>query len=185
MGCRNPFRGIWSQMKNVVLMCGLMFCLGSVAQAYESAQDIEIEKADRVLVKKSERKLFLISNGKPYREFRVAMGPKPRGPKMAAGDERTPEGEYTLDRKNEESAFYKSIRISYPNEVDRARAAKAGIDNPGGAIMIHGQPTKDKQWPEDIAQTFNWTNGCIAVTDSQMDEIWAAVDVGTPITIQP
>lgn len=168
-------------MKNVVIW-GLL-CLAPVVQAYES--ELYTEKAERVLIKKSERKLFLISNGKPFREFHVVMGPKPRGPKMAAGDERTPEGEYTLDRKNENSRFYKSIRISYPNELDLARSEKAGIDNPGGSIMIHGQPTKDRQWPEEVAQTFNWTNGCIAVTDGQMDEIWAAVDVGTPITILP
>jgi murein L,D-transpeptidase YafK len=141
------------------------------------------QKADLVLVKKSERKLFLISGGQPFREYRVAFGPKPRGPKLAAGDERTPEGEYVLDRKNEKSAFYKSIRISYPNDTDRERAERLGLQ-PGGSIMIHGQPN-DRPWPEEVSQTFNWTNGCIAVTDLQMDEIWEAIDVGTPIRIQP
>jgi murein L,D-transpeptidase YafK len=160
-------------MKKIVGL--LLLCFASMVQA--------VEKAEMVLVKKSEGKLFLISNGKPFREYRVALGPKPRGPKLAYGDERTPEGEYTLDRKNEKSAFYKSIRISYPNELDRERAEKMGSD-PGGSIMIHGQP-KQKRWPEELAQTFNWTNGCIAVTDGQMDEIWASVDVGTPIRIQP
>ncbi len=169
-------------MKRLV-MWGVL-CVAPVVQAYEYEMVPGIEKAERVLVKKSEKKLFLISNGKPFREYRVVLGPKPRGPKMAYGDERTPEGEYTLDRKNENSAFYKSIRISYPNHIDRERSERAGIDDPGGAIMIHGQP-KVKPWPDDVAQTFNWTNGCIAVTDGQMDEIWAAVDVGTPITIQP
>lgn len=140
-------------------------------------------KVDLVLVKKSERKLLLISDSKPIREYRIAMGPRPRGPKMAAGDERTPEGDYVLDRKNEKSAFYKSIRISYPNESDRARAERLGV-HPGGSIMIHGQPN-NPAWPEDVAQTFNWTNGCIAVTDQQMDEIWEAVEEGTPIRIQP
>jgi murein L,D-transpeptidase YafK len=140
-------------------------------------------KAELVLVKKSEHKLILISGGQAFREYRVALGPKPRGPKMAIGDERTPEGEYILDRKNEKSAFYKSIHISYPNDADRDRAEKLGLQ-PGGSIMIHGQPN-EKQWPEDIAQKFNWTSGCIAVTDGQMDEIWDAVEVGTPIRIQP
>lgn len=140
-------------------------------------------KADLVLVKKSERKLVLFSGGQPFREFRVALGPKPQGPKIAIGDERTPEGEYILDRKNEKSAFYKSIHISYPNDVDRERAEKLGLQ-PGGSIMIHGQPNIT-QWPEEVAQKFNWTSGCIAVTDGQMDEIWDAVDVGTPIRIQP
>jgi murein L,D-transpeptidase YafK len=142
-----------------------------------------IEKADLVVVKKSERKLLLLSAGKAFREFRVALGPVPRGPKIAIGDERTPEGDYILDRKNEKSAFYKAIHISYPNQFDRQRAADRGL-NPGGSIMIHGQPNV-KTWSDDVAQTFNWTSGCIAVTDSQMDEIWAAVDAGTPIKIQP
>ncbi len=159
-------------MKKIVL---LLLLIAPVAHA--------LEKAELVLVKKSEGKLFLISNGKPFREYRVALGPRPRGPKIAYGDERTPEGEYTLDRKNDHSTFYKSIHISYPNEFDRERAEKLGAD-PGGAIMIHGQP-KQSQWPEELAQKFNWTNGCIAVTDGQMDEIWDSVDVGTPITIQP
>lgn len=141
------------------------------------------EKADLVLVKKGEKKLFLISAGKPFREFRIALGPMPRGPKTAIGDERTPEGEYVLDRKNDRSNFYKAIHISYPNQFDRQRADQLGV-NPGGSIMIHGQPNV-KTWSEDVAQTFNWTSGCIAVTDSQMDEIWDAVDAGTPIRIQP
>ena len=169
-------------MKRLVIW-GVL-CVAPLAQAYEFQLVPGVEKADRVLVKKSEKKLFLISNGKPFREYRVVFGPKPRGPKMAYGDERTPEGDYTLDRKKENSAFYKSIRISYPNAIDRERSARAGIEDPGGSIMIHGQP-KEKPWPEHVAQTFNWTNGCIAVTDGQMDEIWEAVDVGTPITIQP
>ncbi len=142
-----------------------------------------LEKADLVLVKKSEKKLLLISSGKPFKEFRIALGPVPRGPKTAVGDQRTPEGEYILDRKNDRSNFYKAIRISYPNTFDRERASQLGV-NPGGSIMIHGQPNV-KTWPEEIAQTFNWTDGCIAVTDSQMDEIWEAVDAGTPIRIQP
>ncbi|HEY3697731.1 MAG TPA: L,D-transpeptidase family protein [Spongiibacteraceae bacterium] len=142
-----------------------------------------IEKADLVLVKKAEKKLLLISAGKPFKEFRIALGPMPRGPKVSVGDEHTPEGDYILDRKNEKSAFYKAIHISYPNQFDRERAQRMGL-NPGGSIMIHGQPNV-KTWPEEIAQTFNWTSGCIAVTDDQMDEIWSAVDAGTPIRIQP
>lgn len=160
-------------MKKVVLC--VLLALTSAAHA--------IEKAELVLVKKAEKKLFLISEGKPFREYRIALGPIPRGPKISAGDERTPEGDYVLDRKNEKSNFYKSIRISYPNDFDRERAHNLGF-NPGGSIMIHGQPNV-KQWPEDVAQTFNWTSGCIAVTDGQMDEIWEAVEAGTPIRIQP
>lgn len=161
-------------MKKVVALFVLFFTI-TAAHA--------MEKADLVLVKKAEKKLLLMSGGKPLKEFRIALGPVPRGHKIAAGDQRTPEGEYVLDRKNEKSNFYKAIHISYPNAFDRERASSLGV-SPGGSIMIHGQPNV-KTWPEEIAQIFNWTDGCIAVTDSQMDEIWNAVDAGTPIKIQP
>lgn len=160
-------------MKSAVLLTLFM----SVTAAHA------MDKADLVLVKKAEKKLMLISAGKPFKEFRIALGPMPRGHKIAVGDQRTPEGEYVLDRKNDKSNFYKAIHISYPNAFDRERASQLGV-NPGGSIMIHGQPNV-KTWPEDVAQTFNWTDGCIAVTDSQMDEIWDAVEAGTPIKIQP
>jgi murein L,D-transpeptidase YafK len=142
-----------------------------------------VEKADFVLVKKSERKLLLMRQGRAFKEFRIALGPKPRGPKIVKGDEHTPEGEYILDGKNEKSAFYKSIHISYPNAYDRERSRIVGRD-PGGLIMIHGQPRQSK-WPVEIAQSFNWTNGCLALTNDQMDVLWASVEVGTPIKILP
>lgn len=167
--------------RNIIFLNMRLIAAVALFLAVSSAH--AVPKADLVLVKKGERKLLLISAGEPFREYRISLGPKPRGHKMVAGDERTPEGEYVLDRKNQKSAFYKSIRISYPNDVDLERARRLGV-NPGGSIMIHGQPN-EKEWPEEVAQTFNWTNGCIAVTDTQMDEIWDAVDEGTPIRIQP
>lgn len=163
-------------MKNALL---LTLMLG-LATAFEAAAAV---KADLVLVDKSERKLYLIRDGEPYRSFRVSLGPRPWGHKQQAGDDRTPEGRYTLDFKKVDSPFYRSIRISYPNLMDRLRASELGVD-PGGAIMIHGQPEKSDQ-PPQFAQLFNWTSGCIAVTNEEMDEIWAAVDVGTPIEIRP
>lgn len=135
---------------------------------------------DRVLVVKSERMLYLKSNGEILRQYPVALGPVPWGHKEQEGDERTPEGRYVLDYKNEDSRFYKSIRVSYPNLRDRLRAEELGV-SPGGNIMIHGQPEGAK---ED-AQLFNWTNGCIAVSNEHMDEIWQLVTVGTPIEILP
>lgn len=142
-----------------------------------------IEKADMVLVIKSESKLYLKKDGKILEEYHVVFGANPKGHKLQEGDERTPEGEYTLDYKKEDSAFYKAIHISYPNELDRKRAMINGVD-PGGAIMIHGQKN-DIGWLSLISQYFNWTDGCIAVSNSAMDEIWEAVDVGTPIEIKP
>lgn len=149
-----------------------------------SSMAMALPKADFVLVNKSERKLYLLSEGRPIRTYHVALGDQPKGHKRREGDERTPEGRYQLDLKNEKSEFYKSIRISYPNRFDRLAAKTAGY-SPGGAIMIHGLPNRESEWPPRVRQAFNWTDGCIAVTNEEMDEIWAAVDVGTPIEILP
>ena len=142
-----------------------------------------MDKADSVLVVKSQSKLYLKRNGEILKAFHVAFGANPEGHKMQEGDERTPEGRYILDYKKEDSAFYKSIHISYPNKVDRERAKKEGV-SPGGFIMIHGQKN-GYGWLSWITQRFNWTDGCIAVSNSAMDVIWASVDVGTPIEIKP
>ncbi len=136
-----------------------------------------------VLVKKSESKLYLMKNGKIIKEYHVAFGANPKGHKQQEGDERTPEGKYILDYKKSDSSFYKSIHISYPNEQDKIRAKEAGVD-PGGLIMIHGQKNVFGMLAF-ITHRFNLTDGCIAVTNSAMDEIWQAVDVGTPIEIKP
>jgi murein L,D-transpeptidase YafK len=117
------------------------------------------------------------------KEFHVVFGENPKGHKQQEGDERTPEGHYILDFKNPDSRFYKSIHISYPNEQDKARARAAGV-NPGGLIMIHGQKNNLGLFA-NVVQNFNWPDGCIAVTNSEMDEIWNAVDEGTPIEILP
>ena len=142
-----------------------------------------LEHADLVLVIKSDTKLLLLRDGKVFSEYRAAFGANPEGHKQREGDERTPEGRYVLDYKIRDSAFYKSIHISYPNERDKRRARQADVD-PGGAIMIHGQKNGYGRlsW---ILQNFNWTDGCIAVSNAAMDEIWEAVSVGTPIEIRP
>lgn len=140
-------------------------------------------KADLVLVKKSERKLLLVRDGEPIKTFHISLGPRPRGHKQYSGDERTPEGSYLLDYKKDPSRFYKAIHISYPNRNDLENARRLGLD-PGGNIMIHGYPV-DGSESVDVARNFNWTNGCIAVTNEEMDEIWAMVEPGTPIQIHP
>lgn len=141
------------------------------------------EKADKVLVVKSESKLYLIRNGKVISAFKAAFGANPKGHKLKEGDEKTPEGQYILDYKKSDSAFYKAIHISYPNQEDKKRAKKDGV-NPGGLIMIHGQKN-GFGWFAWITQNFNWTDGCIAVSNSAMDDIWEAVSIGTPIEIRP
>ncbi len=141
------------------------------------------EKADFVLVVKSEATLYLKKDSRTLKKFRVAFGAQPKEHKQKQGDERTPEGRYLLDYKKADSAFYRAIHISYPDARDRKRARAAGVD-PGGQIMIHGQKN-GLGWLSFITQRFNWTDGCIAVSNQSMDEIWEAVDAGTPIEIRP
>ena len=142
-----------------------------------------IERIDLVRVDKSERRLHLIGGGKILRSYSIALGGDPVGQKHREGDERTPEGRYTLDWRNPGSVAYKSIHISYPNAAQIEAAKAAGID-PGGMIMIHGQPNGFGWWGW-LLQLVDWTDGCIGVTDSDMDEIWTRVPDGTPIEIEP
>jgi murein L,D-transpeptidase YafK len=142
--------------------------------------------ADRVVVVKSERRLYLVRDGTVTATYAVSLGRNPIGQKYFEGDGRTPEGLYRLSGKNEQSRFYRSIRISYPSQADRERSRKYG-GPPGGNIMIHGQPglsNASALLRIAIAPT-SWTDGCIAVENWAMDEIWAAVDDGTPIEILP
>lgn len=138
---------------------------------------------DQVVVVKSKRTLTLLSKGKAVRSYKVALGGEPVGAKQQQGDHKTPEGWYVLDRRNPKSRFYKSIHISYPNEQDRQRATQRGVD-PGGDVMIHGLPN-GFGWLGATHRTMDWTDGCIAVTDKEMDEIWELVRDGTPVEIQP
>ena len=141
------------------------------------------QNIDLVRVEKSEKVMYLLSNGKIVKKYNVSFGGQPKGHKQQEGDERTPEGKYILDYKKDDSAFHKAIHISYPNDKDKEHAKNLGF-SPGGQIMIHGQKN-GFGWASWIMQKFNWTNGCIAVTNKEMDEIWQLVSVGTPILINP
>lgn len=136
-----------------------------------------------VRVLKSDHKLQLLSGEKLVHEFHVVFGANPKGHKIQEGDERTPEGSYTLDYKKPNSAFYRAIHISYPNTKDIASAKSRGV-KPGGDIMIHGQKN-GLGWLSFISQRFNWTNGCVALPNKDMDIVWALVKEGTPIEILP
>ncbi len=142
-----------------------------------------LPQADAVRVDKSERKLYLLRDGQPYRAYGIALGANPNGHKVREGDERTPEGRYVLDWRNPDSAYDLSLHVSYPNEADKAQAATRGVP-PGGMIMIHGQ-RNGLGWLAGMLQRWNWTDGCVAVTNTAMEEIWQAVPNGTPITIEP
>lgn len=139
--------------------------------------------ADRVLVLKSARKLFLLAGDRTLRSYTVSLGQTPIGHKQQEGDSKTPEGFYTLDYRNPDSQFHRSIHISYPSPADRERALRRGV-SPGGDIMIHGLPN-GKGWIGAEHAKYDWTEGCIAVTNDEMDEIWAMVEDGTPIEIRP
>jgi len=141
------------------------------------------ETADFVYVDKSESKLYLSKDGVIFKEYRVTFGMNPIGPKIQEGDNRTPEGLYMLDYKKENSDFYKSIHISYPNREDLRRARQLGVD-PGGDIMIHGL-RQDLVPYEYLMNEFNWTNGCIALTNQDVEDLWNYVEVPVPIRIEP
>lgn len=142
-----------------------------------------VEKADAVLVKKSEHRLFLLKNGKSFKDFHVVFGGEPKGHKQQEGDGRTPEGKYLLDYKLVNSNYYRAFHVSYPNPIDIQHAKELGV-SPGGQIMIHGQKNGFAAFAT-ITQTINWTKGCIALTNEDIDQLWAAIDAGTPIEILP
>jgi len=139
--------------------------------------------ADRVVVDKGNRKLHLLKEGAPFRTFDIALGFAPEGDKEEEGDQKTPEGEYMLDGRNPDSDYFLSIHVSYPNASDRASARKKGV-NPGGQIMIHGQPNIPNYSTAYYARE-DWTNGCIAVSNSDMIDIWLMTPDDVPIQIIP
>jgi len=140
-------------------------------------------KADSAAVFKSNRKMILYSGGKEIKTYSVSLGKNPIGHKEKEGDKKTPEGNYILDRHQENSKYHLAIHISYPNEQNKLNAYKMGV-SPGGDIMIHGLPNK-LEFLEDYYANTDWTDGCIAVSNDKMDEIWKIVEDGTPITIYP
>jgi len=139
--------------------------------------------ADSVVVDKGDRKLYLMKEGEPFRTFDIALGIRPVGDKQHEGDFKTPEGRYLLDTRNPNSEYFLSIHVSYPNGHDVREARSRGL-NPGGAIMIHGQPNLPSR-SEAYYRTQDWTNGCIAVSNSDMIDIWLMTDNNTPIEIRP
>jgi murein L,D-transpeptidase YafK len=141
------------------------------------------EVADSVLVVKSERKLYLLKAGRILKTVDISLGLVPTGAKTREGDFRTPEGRYLLDGRNVDSDYFLSIHVSYPNDADRERARAQGVD-PGGQIMIHGLPNTPRYEPPHYRST-DWTDGCIAVSNSDMVDIWLMTRESTPIEIRP
>lgn len=144
---------------------------------------IQKRSVDRILVEKSARRLMLISQGEVLKTYKIALGGNPIGPKERQGDNKTPEGTYVIDGRNRDSRFYLSLHISYPNERDKNRARELGV-SPGGDIMIHGIKN-GSSWVGDAHAKVDWTNGCIAVTNEEIEEIAKLTPNGTMVEIRP
>jgi len=140
-------------------------------------------QADKVVVIKSKRLMMLLQNGEILKTYRIALGKQPLGHKIHEGDHKTPEGSYILNSRNPKSKYHLSLAISYPNESDILNAQKRGM-SPGGSIMIHGL-SEDLATLGKLHRALDWTNGCIAVTNSEIEEIWQLIPDGTPIEIKP
>ena len=167
----------------VRLLTAVSLLLASGVAFAQAALIRHHEIADEVLVVKSERKLYLLKDGEVLREFNISLGLRPVGPKEREGDYRTPEGRYVLESRNPSSDYFLSIKVSYPNAEDRARAKALGVD-PGGQIMIHGLPNNPRR-DEKSYLGWDWTDGCIAVSNSDMIDIWLMTRDSTPIEIRP
>jgi murein L,D-transpeptidase YafK len=164
-----PFlKRVWSRRETLSLSLGLF---------------IQEEKADFIVVRKAKREMVLLRNHRVLKSYRIALGRNPVGRKLRQGDGKTPEGLYKIVGRNPASAFHRSLRISYPNAEDRARARRAGV-SPGGDIMIHGLPN-GRGYIGAAHRLIDWTEGCIAVTNKEIEEIWRLVPDGTPVRIEP
>jgi murein L,D-transpeptidase YafK len=164
----------------VILMAatGVAFALNMVSQPASLSGH-----ADRIVIEKVQRRLTLYQGGVELRSYRVALGSQPLGAKTSEGDGRTPEGIYSIDRRNPGSRYHLALHVSYPNAQDRARAAALGV-SPGGDVMIHGL-RNGLGWLGPLHRARDWTRGCIALTDAEVDEIARAAPDGTAVEIRP
>ena len=172
----------------MLLQGGALFPLSpafaeNLRQAPEDWERYATPKADKIVIFKSQRKMELLRGDVVVRSYHIALGRHPFGPKITAGDGRTPEGVYYIDRRNIASDYHLALHISYPQENDIARAASRGAE-PGGAIMIHGQPNSLTAEERKLLST-DWTAGCIALTNPEIDEVWRLVDDGVTVEIDP
>lgn len=169
-------------MKRIVYVCIYLFLVAACTPASNELQQWQAP-IDKLVVKKSKRKLHLLSKDKIIKTYRGSLGKNPLGHKIQEGDGKTPEGTYIIDRRNVNSAYHRSLHISYPSPEDIKRAKITGIP-PGGDIMIHGLPN-GLGFLAPVHHLMDWTKGCIAVTDKEIEEIWNHVPDGTQIIIKP
>jgi len=166
-------------VKNLVLLFLGLMAISSISDSAHASL-----KADKIIVMKSKHELFLLNSGQVIGKYGVSLGKNPKGPKRYEGDNKTPEGNYFIAAKNPNSQYHLALKVSYPSKEDLALAQQLGV-SPGGDIMIHGSPNQSG-WMEKFVYRFkDWTAGCIAVKDEDMNEIFSLVDAGTPIDIRP
>ena len=173
------FLKLWKGALSLVLVL-VAFC---TIRPHFAQQPKPAEKADSIFILKNDHLLELLRGGVVIRAYKVALGSGGLAPKQREGDGRTPEGHYIIDSRNAVSHYHKALHISYPNAEDRKRAAKLGV-SPGGAVMIHGLPNGMGSIGA-AHRLYDWTLGCVAVTDEEIDEIWNLVPDGTPVEIRP
>jgi murein L,D-transpeptidase YafK len=172
-------------MHNGISGVRMKILLFVLALLWSGASESATRYATRVVVDKSRRELYVYVDQKIVATYPVALGINPVGRKQREGDQRTPEGSYVLDFKNVHSAYFRAIHVSYPNREDMAAAKKLGF-RPGGAIMIHGQPNNAAvQMAVKLYPSRDWTDGCIALSNSDMQLLWDAIRVPIPIEINP
>lgn len=178
-----PRRPAVSVIATIGLSVVLVTGAGITAAGFGQRSEAAALKVDRIVVLKSARRMNLLYRGRVVRTYSIALGFAPKGHKAKEGDGRTPEGLYRIDARNPKSSYHLSLRISYPNARDRARARRNGV-SPGGQIFIHGQPN----WLGGAARVVklpgDWTLGCIAVSNRDIREIWSAVKIDTPIELR-
>lgn len=171
--------------RGLILLMVVM--LGACAQTPKSPSPYgpapNAPQADKILIEKSERRMTLYRRGKPWKMYQIALGRGGLEPKMQEGDQRTPEGHYYIENRNPRSIYHLSLRLNYPSPEDELRAMKAGV-RPGSDIMIHGLPNgKGHVGRKHLKK--DWTEGCVAVTNQEIEQIWHIVADGTPVEIRP
>src|SRR5580704_17451591 len=180
--------------KRWLTVCGLLFLLACATRIHRGNATTGVrvsgtdaapsgEEADRIVIEKRARTMTLLSDGKALKTYKVALGGQPVGAKEQEGDHKTPEGIYKFSAKVPNSMFHRGLLISCPNAADIQRAEKRGV-KPGGAVEIHGLGAK-YGWVGAAHRATDWTHGCVAVTNQEIDEIWPLVDVGTVVEIRP
>lgn len=175
-------------MKRLLRLLALVILTGAAWTAWQAfsprtvpPQATAVDRVDRILIEKSARRLTASRGGETVLEFPIALGFAPAGDKLQEGDGKTPEGIFQIDRRNPNSAYHLSLGINYPQPEDRARAHAAGV-SPGGDIFIHGQPNAAGNL---ITLPGDWTAGCIAVSNQQMETLWRLTQIGTEVEIRP